>query len=110
MDDETNGPGRAMKFTNEHKKAIAATCAELGVIRLAVFGSATRPDFSPVSDIDVVTRLDRERGNLFDRYFELKESLERLFGRPVDLVLEDSLRNPYFRKAVEQERVSLYEA
>ena len=32
-----------------------------------------------------------------------------LFGRNVDLVTERSIRNPYFRKAVEASRISIYD-
>lgn len=92
----------------EHKEMIAAVCRELGVERLDVFGSATRPDFGPKSDLDVVVRFDRRPGQMFRRYFDLKERLERIFNRPVDIVLEDSIRNPYFREAIERSRVSVY--
>jgi hypothetical protein len=36
--------------------------------------------------------------------------LERLFGRPVDLIAADSIRNPYFRESVEETRTQLYTA
>ena len=92
----------------EHKEMIAIVCRELGVERLDVFGSATRADFGSKSDVDVVVRFDRRRGQMFRRYFDLKERLERIFGRPVDIVLEDSIRNPYFREAIERSRVNVY--
>jgi hypothetical protein len=93
---------------SQHKGMIAAVCRELGVERLDVFGSATRPDFGPKSDIDVVVRFDRGPGQMFRRYFDLKERLERIFNRPVEIVLEDSIKNPYFREAIERSRVSVY--
>jgi predicted nucleotidyltransferase len=40
----------------------------------------------------------------------LLESLEQLFGRPVDLVVESAIKNPYFRQAIEPTRVLLYAA
>jgi predicted nucleotidyltransferase len=40
----------------------------------------------------------------------LKEELERLLGRPVDLVVESSIRNPWFRKGIEQSKALLYAA
>ncbi len=93
---------------SEHKEMIAAVCRELGVERLDVFGSATRADFGAKSDVDVVVRFDRGPGQMFRRYFDLKERLERIFNRPVDMVLEDSVKNPYFREAIERSRVSVY--
>lgn len=93
---------------SEHKELIAMVCRELGLERLDVFGSATTPDFGPKSDIDVVVRFDRGPGQMFRRYFDLKERLERIFNRPVDIVLEDSINNPYFREAIERSRVNVY--
>ena len=43
-----------------------------------------------------------------DAYFALKEGLEALFGRPVDLVTENNLSNPYFRDGVTAERRIIY--
>jgi predicted nucleotidyltransferase len=60
--------------------------------------------------VDVLVQFDRSRGHLFDRYFELKESLEKLFDASVDLVIEDSLRNPYLKEAIEHSRINVYAA
>jgi len=95
---------------DNHKGEIASICRKLGVVRLDVFGSATRSDFRPESDIDVLVRFDRHPGEMFRRYFDLKEQLEKILGRPVDITLEDSIRNPYFREAIQQSRVRLYES
>jgi predicted nucleotidyltransferase len=46
----------------------------------------------------------------FDTYFTLKEGLERLLGRAVDVVRITSIRNPYFRDQVMRTRESLYAA
>ena len=91
-----------------YKPKIASLCREYNVLRLDAFGSVTRPSFHPDNDIDILALFDRKLGNIHDRYFDLKESLEELFHRPVDLVLADSIRNPYFQKAVDQSKISLY--
>ncbi|MEW6235763.1 MAG: nucleotidyltransferase domain-containing protein [Candidatus Omnitrophota bacterium] len=83
-------------------------CAEASVRRLDVFGSFAGENFGPDSDVDVVALFDRKPGKMFSRYFDLKERLEEIFGRPVDLVLEDSIKNPYFREAVERSRIKIY--
>ena len=44
----------------------------------------------------------------FDAYFGLKEALEELFGRPVDLVEAGAVRNPYLKASIEQSRENLY--
>jgi predicted nucleotidyltransferase len=55
------------------------------VRRLNLFGSAARGDFDPQrSDVDFLVEFDRTHTDAL--YFGLKEALEGLLGRPVDLV------------------------
>jgi len=77
--------------------------------KLDLIGSAARDDFKENSDIDVLVVFDGDM-NLFDRYFELKENLEKIFGRSVDIVMEEAIKNPIFRKSINQDRVLLYAA
>jgi uncharacterized protein len=93
---------------NFKKEFVALICRQLGVLRLDLFGSAARGELGPESDIDLVARFDRGRGHMFSRYFELKEMLEEIYGRPVDLLLEDSIENPYLREVIEATRVNIY--
>jgi predicted nucleotidyltransferase len=62
---------------------------KLGAVRIGVFGSRRRGEAGPDSDIDLLVTLARPS---FNDYMDIKLYLEELFGRPVDLVLEDSLR------------------
>ena len=94
----------------QNQSEIESVCRRLGVTRLDIFGSAATGRAKPESDVDVLARFDRSRGNLFARYFELKEELERIFGRPVDVVVEDAVRNPYFKQALEQTRRNVFAA
>ncbi len=41
-------------------------------------------------------------GDYADTYFDLADQLENLFQRPVDLVTDKSLSNPYFIDSVNQ--------
>ena len=43
-------------------------------------------------------------------YFDLKEELERLFARKVDLLMPSAIRNPYLRRAIDEQRRVLYAA
>lgn len=45
-----------------------------------------------------------------DRYFGLLESLEALFDRPVDLVVDSAIKNPYFRESVDKTKACIYES
>ena len=88
---------------------IAGICARLGVRRLELFGSGTRSG-SP-RDLDFLVDLgDRPPSEYAAAYFALREELEALFARPVDLVTPPGLANPYFRKRGEQEKTLLYAA
>jgi predicted nucleotidyltransferase len=82
-------------------------CQELRVQRLDVVGSAARDDFSAASDIDVLVTF-RDDDNLFERYFSLKAKLEALFQRKVDIIEERAIRNPFFKRAIEKNRISVY--
>ena len=80
----------------QHRDDVAALCRRAGARRLDVFGSAARDDFDPAtSDIDFLVDFDDlPPPSYAQAYFTLKESLERLFGRPVDLVTSSSVENP----------------
>ena len=73
----------------------------LGVRRLALFGSSARGEETPDSDLDFVVEFDTKS---FDAYMALKEYLEKLFGRRVDLVLADAIK-PRLRPVILEEAV-----
>lgn len=91
------------------RQAIVQLCQEFSVARLDIFGSAVTNRFAPDSDVDVLASFVDQKPT-FERYFSLKEQLEELLERPVDLVIEDAIHNPYFREAVEESRVNVYTA
>ncbi len=94
----------------EVKQEVSNLCRSLKVKRLDIFGSAASDDFHPDSDVDMLVQFERDSGGLFDRYFELKEGLEEILGRMVDVVVEDAITNPYFRMEVERSRRNVYAA
>jgi hypothetical protein len=93
------------------QEAIEALCVRYGVRSLYIFGSAVRDALTEESDLDFLVEFENPVvEGYFDRYFGLLEGLEGLFARPVDLVVESTIRNPYFRQSVEQSKVLLYAA
>ena len=62
----------------------------LGARRIGVFGSFVRGEARGDSDVDVYVEFD-DLQRTYDNYFDLHERLEKLFGRPVDLVTDRSL-------------------
>jgi predicted nucleotidyltransferase len=66
-----------------------ARLAVLGVVELALFGSHARGDAGPQSDVDFLVEFSEKS---FDRYMDLKEFLQELLGRKVDLVLKSAIK------------------
>ncbi len=92
------------------KPEIERVCRRLPVKQLGLFGSALSQNFSQGSDVDVLVIFDSgENIDLFDKYFELKEQLEEIFKREVDLVVDRKFRNPVLRKSIDRTRTVIYE-
>jgi len=92
------------------KPEIERVCRRLPVKRLGLFGSALGRNFSQGSDVDVLVIFDSDENiDLFDKYFELKEQLEEIFKRDVDLVVDRKFRNPVLRKSIDRTRTVIYE-
>jgi uncharacterized protein len=96
----------------EHRGEIEAACRRYRVARLAVFGSAATDTFVPsTSDIDLlVTFAPMPPVEHADAYFGLLDALESLLGREIDLLEEDAIENPYFRRSIAASRIALYAA
>jgi len=96
----------------QHGREIDALCREYGVERLALFGSAATGGFrANSSDLDFLVEFRTPLvAEYADRYFGLLEDLQNLFKRPVDLVVDSAIRNPYFREAVDRNQALLYAA
>jgi hypothetical protein len=67
------------------------------------------PRFNEKSDIDLVVDFNKDEvEDYFDNYFDFKYSLEELFGRDVDLLEEQTIRNPYLKKNVDTTKTLIY--
>lgn len=95
---------------DEKRSQLEDLCRQAGVLRLDAFGSVVRGDFDPSSsDLDFIVEFGELPPVAYARaWFALKEGLEDLFKRPVDLITPSSLSNPYFRRRVEAERLTVY--
>ncbi|HEY4329813.1 MAG TPA: nucleotidyltransferase domain-containing protein [Phycisphaerae bacterium] len=101
-----------LELIEKHRTQLNDLCLKYGVLRLEIFGSATRKDFNPsLSDLDFLVEFkDFNLENAADRYLGLLIDLEDLFARKIDLVTYSSIRNPFFKQVVDQTRVRLYAA
>ena len=92
------------------KPEIERLCRTLPVKRLGLFGSALTQNFSNGSDVDVLVIFDSgENIDLFEKYFELKEQLQDIFKRDVDLVVDKKFKNPVLRESIDRTRTVIYE-
>ncbi len=97
----------------EHMDEIIALCKEHEVVRLEIFGSAVTGEFDPdESDFDFLVEYPEgyDWGPFGSRHIELKERLEAILGRKVDLVIFRNVENPYVFRSIEQSRQLLYAA
>lgn len=94
-----------------NKEEIRLACERYGVERLRIFGSVLTDRFDPESsDIDFLVAFEPGRENLYRDYFDLKVELERIVGRGVDLVMERSVRNPFFQASALASAQDIYAA
>jgi predicted nucleotidyltransferase len=95
----------------DNLEEIGRLCRLHGVRRLEVFGSILRRDFDPLrSDVDVVVEFEPQVADSFANFLDLKEALESVFGRPVDLVELRAIRNRRLRYYIEQSKSPIYAA
>ena len=80
----------------QHHSAVADLCRRYRVQRLELFGSAADDRFDAQrSDVDLLVEFQPlAEGEHADAYFGLRESLESLFARPVDLVMTARFATP----------------
>jgi uncharacterized protein len=105
-------PSASLSMLGSKAEELAALCRRFQVKRLEIFGSATTSAFRPESsDLDFIVDFgDEPLGPWAGRFLEFADALESLFGRHVDLIMPKSIRNPYFRQAVNASRRLVYEA
>lgn len=91
---------------------IEALCENHMVKSLFLFGSASTGEFRENSDIDLLISFNETLPLLdfADNFFDLEESLEKLFKRHIDLVVEKSIKNPYFKEEIEKSKIKIYKA
>lgn len=89
---------------------IASLCQRWQVEQLSLFGSVLREDFGNSSDVDVLVRFKpHDPWSLLD-LMRMKEELRAVFGRPVDLVEEGAIRNPFRRREILGTKQVIYAA
>lgn len=100
-----------VSLIKEREQELRAICQRRHVARLDLFGSAANGDFKDDSDLDFLVTLQRlSVHDHADAFFGLLFDLEDLFERRIDLIVESTINNPYFRQELENTRKLLYAA
>ena len=90
---------------------LKALCIKHNVKSLYAFGSVCTEKFNKNSDVDLLISFNpMDYGDYADTYFELTEEFEKILNRPVDLVTDKSLGNPYFIESMNKTKTPIYEA
>jgi len=88
-----------IKLCNQHK-----------VRELYLFGSVLTDRFNDESDIDFLVEFSLvDILEYFDNYMDFKEKLEALLKRQIDLVENQAVRNPIFRRVLDRDKKLVYE-
>ncbi len=98
-----------MNFLERHINDITKLCKNHKVKSLYAFGSVLTHKFNDDSDIDLVVDFElQEVLDYGDNYYDLKFSLQEILKRPIDLLEETAIKNPYLRQNIEKERQLIY--
>ncbi|MFA5535526.1 MAG: nucleotidyltransferase domain-containing protein, partial [Mariniphaga sp.] len=99
-----------MNIIDKNIDSIEYLCEKYKVKELYIFGSILTERFNETSDIDLLIQFDDvELINYFDNYMDFKDELESLLKYPVDLVENQAIKNPIFRKIVDRDKRLVYE-
>ncbi|HNS28907.1 MAG TPA: nucleotidyltransferase domain-containing protein [Tenuifilaceae bacterium] len=98
-----------MNLIERNIDTIRDLCSRHKVRRLFAFGSVLTDSFKKDSDVDLVVDFqDVDLHEYADNYFDLKESLENLFKRNVDLLEEKAIKNPYSKQSIDSSKQLVY--
>ena len=98
-----------MNLIDQNINSISKLCESHKVNHLYAFGSVLTNKFSEKSDIDLIVDFKEvELLKYADNYFDFKFSLEDLLKRPIDLLEEKAIKNPYFKQSVDNQKKLIY--
>ncbi len=99
-----------MNIIEKNIDSLIRLCKQHKVKELYIFGSILTSKFNKDSDIDMLVQFDNvDILEYADNYFDFKEKLENLLGREIDLLENQAIRNPIFRKILDREKKIVYD-
>ncbi len=98
-----------MNIIEKNIDKLEKLCVKHKVSKLYAFGSVLNNGFTSDSDIDFVVAFDEiDLEKYADNYFDFKFSLEDLFNRKIDLLEEKAIKNPFFKKSINNSKRLIY--
>ena len=98
-----------MNTLSAYKNEINALCANHKVRSLYAFGSVLTPNFNSKSDVNLIVDFKEiDVKDYADNYFNFKFSLQDILNRPIDLLEEQAIKNPYFKEELNKKKVIVY--
>jgi len=99
-----------MDLIERNINKLTILCKQHKVKELYIFGSILKQGFNDSSDIDCLVQFEKiDILDYFDNYMDFKEKLENLFGREIDLLENQAIRNPIFRKVLDRDKRLVYD-
>lgn len=98
-----------MNLIERNIEMIKRLCQKHKVRKLFVFGSILSNNFNDKSDVDFVVDFEKvDLNDYADNYFDLKTALEKLLKRPVDLLENQAIRNPFLKQSIDSTKKLVY--
>lgn len=98
-----------MMLIDNNIESLKKLCNIYNVDKMYLFGSALTPNFNDGSDIDFLVKFKSiELSEYFQNYLNFKENLESLLGREVDLLEEQTLKNPILINSINKSKELVY--
>jgi uncharacterized protein len=100
-----------MNLITRNIEDINRICMQHQVEQLFIFGSIKTDNFNDKSDIDILIQFSHlvNPAEYFENYMDFKEKMESVLNRDIDIVENQSVRNPIFRKILDREKILVYE-
>ncbi len=96
-------------YLDQYLVSLKSLCKQNKVKTLYVFGSVLTDKFNEESDIDLVVDIDsNDPFDYADHYFNLKFALQDLLKRPVDLLENKAIKNPFIRNNIDKSKQLIY--
>ena len=96
-------------YIEQYKNILSNLCRRYNVKTLYAFGSVLTDRFNDQSDIDMIVDIDSNNPlDYADKYFDLKFAMQDTLKRPVDLLEEKAVKNPYLRQEIDNTKRLIY--